>query len=646
MSDEKLPLNGINAETGQYISTFTIEELSEIALGAKLEGEKDIEIKTRAVLAKKHLGAAEGIELSDLSQTGWGVIFAENADLAIKEALKPLLDLRRGQAGKFYFEFDGKKGYKTGEDKKAFLRNQGAEECGPADPEKGMPYYILIVGDPQEIPYRFQHLLDVTYSVGRLHFDGDNALECYANYASNVVAAENGNVKLGQHALFFAPSSADDGATTLSSTKLVQPLTEALKGKCPTWGQQIILDENAKKETLAQILNGKEAPALLFTASHGMAFSKGSSKQFRHQGALLCADWPGPEDWQKPIKEDFYFCADDLKTEANLRGMIAFHFACYGGGTPEMDSFAKQAFKDPKPIANKAFVAALPQRMLGHPRGALAVIGHIERAWGYSFLGSKNQQQIAVFNNTIRRLFNGRPVGAAVEFFNDKYAELATELSDKIEESEEKDTTIDKHELANLWTSQNDARGYAIIGDPAVRLPAFEEVKNDVRPEVIKIVSQPLPSRPKEERKKTKTETVPTNESAAEFGLVDSLDDVHEKTIETLKKLTGKLNTYLEKAVDDMTSLEVATFVSEDLNTVIHDRNRFTGNAKLRAMTRINLDGDMQVCVPEKDGEIDEKLWRIHCDTVLQAQKQRTETLKALGSIAAELLSALKFLPL
>ncbi|MEO6394037.1 MAG: hypothetical protein ABIP75_19440, partial [Pyrinomonadaceae bacterium] len=164
---------------------------------------------------------------------------------------------------------------------------------------------------------------------------------------------------------------------------------------------------------------------------------------------------------------------DDLKADADLRGMIAFHFACYGGGTPEMDSFAKQAFKNPQPIADRPFVAALPQKMLGHSRGALAVICHIERAWGYSFLGSKNQPQIAVFASTLRRLLNGGRVGAAVEFFNDKYSELATELSDLIEESEDKDTKLDPNKLANLWTSQNDARGYAIMGDPAVFLPTI-----------------------------------------------------------------------------------------------------------------------------------------------------------------------------
>ena len=134
------------------------------------------------------------------------------------------------------------------------------------------------------------------------------------------------------------------------------------------------------------MLGGEQTPALLVTGSHGMEFPLDDPRQLPHQGALLCHDWPGHAAWGgRPIPEEFYLAGDHLAAGADLRGMIAFFFACYGAGTPQLDDFSRQAFKERMPIASQPFVADLPRKMLSHPRGALAVIGHIDRAWTFSY---------------------------------------------------------------------------------------------------------------------------------------------------------------------------------------------------------------------------------------------------------------------
>jgi hypothetical protein len=471
MSDGLLTFNGVNGATGLYgLPPMTAEELARFLRGEE-KPENLAELRFRAQKDDRHFGVKEGVDPKRLEQTGWGVIFARDVDPAVREALAPLLALRREQAGDLFKVFETV----AAQPKAQFLARNGVGP-GPADPLK-MPYYLLLVGSPEQIPYRFQSQLDVQYAVGRLHFD---RVEDYACYAASVVAAESGKVELPRRMSFFGPENAGDAATRLSSESLVAPILDALRSARPGWQMRAFLKDQATKANLGRLLGGGETPALLFTASHGLEFPLGDPHQRPHQGALLCGDWPGPAEWKGAIPQDFYFAGDDLTSDASLLGLVAFHFACYGAGTPRLDEFAKQAFKDHRAeIAPEAFLAALPTALLSHPRGgALAVIGHVERAWVYSFYWQQAGRQTTVFESALTQILDGCPVGFAMEFFNQRYAELSTELSVQLEDIEF-GKAADPYELAGLWTANNDARGYVILGDPAVRLPVAALKKGD-----------------------------------------------------------------------------------------------------------------------------------------------------------------------
>jgi hypothetical protein len=471
MSNERLVFNGINGADGNYLMPpMEPEYFSRFALGGESLDQQQLKelIWRRKQTTEIHLGVKEGVNPKNLAETGWGVIFAHNADPAIREALSGLLDLRKEQAtrknGRYYQEFSGISAYRTGESKQEFLARHGVGP-GPADPEL-VPYYLLIVGDPSVIPFRFQYQLDVQYAVGRIHFD---KVEEYARYARSVTMAETNNTPRPHRAVFFGVENPDDKATELSANELVKPLASAVAMDQPEWQIETLVKEDTSKARLGQVLGGSQTPALVFTASHGMGFPNGDGRQLRHQGALLCQDWPGVKAWRQSIPSSFYFSADDVGENSQLQGLFAFHFACYSAGTPRLDDFAHQV-NQRGAVAPQPFIARLPQRLLAHPKGgALAVIGHVERVWGCSFKWKQTGRQLQVFRSTLKRLMEGHPVGSALEFFNERYAELSADLSSELEEIKF-GKVPDDLALSDMWTANNDARSYAIIGDPAVRL--------------------------------------------------------------------------------------------------------------------------------------------------------------------------------
>lgn len=420
------------------------------------------------------LGPRYGIDPKDLGQTGWGVVFAHDADPAVIDALSPLLTHRQAQAAavneRFFRRFEGEHGLRQGEDKLTFLKRHGMGP-GAADPRK-MPYYLLLVGAPEAVSWELQQALAVQYAVGRVAFDTP---EDYARYAESVVAAETRAQPRAREVTFFAVQNPDDTATRLMSQYLVATLPgrlETERGEAG-WKVRTVGGELANKPGLARLLGGEETPALLFTTSHGMGFGKGSPRQRRHQGALVCDEWKGTVQSPGPISEAAYFSADDLTSDAAPRGLVAFHYACHGAGLPRFDQYPERSGAS-REVAEKPFVARLPQRLLAAERGgALAVIGHVERAFCWSFLWDEAGGQTQIFEDTLLRLLDGFPVGAAFEPFTLRFADLATLLLEATKDrrlAAPGSETLSDRDLTRLWTAYRDAQSYAILGDPAVRL--------------------------------------------------------------------------------------------------------------------------------------------------------------------------------
>ncbi len=465
----ELYVNGIDATNGEYLlPPVDLRDVARAILTSEPEQFSDSGLRDRHQrTVDAHYAPKHGVDARDLAQTGWGVVTAADADPAVLVALRPLLELRERQAAALgerrYRVLAGADGYRAGESKQDFQARLGVGP-GPVDPDL-LPYHLLLVGGPEEIPFPVQYQLDIQHSVGRLHFE---TVEEYARYAENVVAGERAARPAGPgHLCVFAPRNEGDPATEASAEQLATPLAGSLADKPGEWAVTSLLGPQATKENLLRRMASGDRPDVLFTASHGVGYPSGHPDQRRGQGALICQDWPGPGRGGV-LAQHCLAAADVAASEADLTGLVAFLFACFGAGTPRQDDFGA-AQLDSKPLAPAPFVSALPQAMLGREGGALAVLGHVERAWTYSFRWPGAGAQTEVFRSTVASLTDGYPVGAALEYLGDRYAEIAAELAQTLHLARLGKRT-DDGEVAGLWTAYADARNFILLGDPAVRL--------------------------------------------------------------------------------------------------------------------------------------------------------------------------------
>lgn len=424
----------------------------------------------RRAAGSKVLALAPGIDAADLGQAGWGVLFAASVPADIRAALRPLLEHRAEQAGALYRCFDGVRCCGPDESARRWVAENGGDFFAP-DPAEGVPFYLLLVADPEEVSFEFQYDLDLSYAVGRVWFD---TVEAFARYAASVVAQEEEAVPRRPRRIgVVATRHTGDAATQMFHDLVAKPLLDGA-GAIPAIGEReafervaLLAGDATRRQVLDLLTDGDGAPAILFTGSHGLGLDRGDRSLVAEQGAMVCADWTG--SGTGPITADQIIAGRDLPDAAQVTGMIHFMFACYGGGCPQYDNFAHMA-EAPAQIAEKPFVAALPNALLAHSAGsALAVIAHVERAWTYSFFDEFGQPRPNLFRHVLAGLARGERVGKAVDGANGYWAVHSTRLAE-LQHQALHDPDIDEDTLAAVWVARDDARNIVVLGDPAVRL--------------------------------------------------------------------------------------------------------------------------------------------------------------------------------
>lgn len=334
-----------------------------------------------------------------------------------------------------------------------------------------IPHYILIVAGPAFVPFRFQAFLDIVASVGRVYFDSMNDLDAYVK---KIIRLEKADAPVvDRTVLFFAPDGGPDDPTFFSRLHMAEPLSEYTRTDLGLNTQDIVRDE-ATKQRLSNACNASN-PALVYTASHGVgAQNESLDIQKRYNGAICCQGFdvnPGMMN---------LFSADDISYDAPfLEGSVFFQFACFGYGTPAYSDFMHW-FGQPELNSEEDFIAALPKKLLAHPRGPIGYIGHVDATWLHGFADPENpliidrwHKRIFPFKKAIDELLACQPLGRALSTMNEEYNfgnSYLSSLWDRIQRGGHEMTLERNSRLVNTFIKRSDAQNYMIFGDPAARL--------------------------------------------------------------------------------------------------------------------------------------------------------------------------------
>jgi hypothetical protein len=267
--------------TGQYgIPPLDYAQIASVVRGEVQE--KGLKIWTQhkhQKMTTPSYGLPFGIDPTDITKAGWAIVFHQDEDEAVKKALEPLIEHRRQQINNDrilkILEYRPDDGITDVSRVAGFLVRYGVISSNVV-PSK-VPYYVLLVGSPEKIPFLFGYLLDAEYAVGRLHFD---TIDGYKSYVSSLIEYETRpSLNNTKKVTFFAPRHNFDGTTQLSTDSLVDPLADnRVPDDLPNikdfgFASQKYRRNGATKENLCATLKDNRSSSILFTASHGLEFS-------------------------------------------------------------------------------------------------------------------------------------------------------------------------------------------------------------------------------------------------------------------------------------------------------------------------------------------------------------------------------------
>jgi hypothetical protein len=403
----------------------------------------------------------------DDDRVGWGVVaaapkgcndqeLADNADLP--ESVRELI-AKRGNAPVFRYRpgwlnaFKHLTNYRANADSEMAQGNFGIY---------GLPKYLLILGGPDEVPWRIQFQLNARRYVGRVPLTGTDL----DNYIAHLTRGWRQSDMQVDHTVVWSTDYGYPDITELMANVIAKPIHSKYAQNSRIGAKAVLL--NSASATRANLTNTLKTnrPGLIVSTSHGMIGPLQHPEIIPEQlGSLV--------DQNRQVLDSV-----QLMQSWQPNGAIWYAHACCSAGTngagrltdlAKSDTSLRHTLEALSKVAPT--MAPLPVRLLAAKEPARAFIGHVEPTFDITLRDGKTGELFTdpILDSLYQQLLQESPVGFAMHYLMEPLAGVYSSYMNT--KGDFKASESDYADLLNYSLRGFDLEGTVLFGDPTVKLP-------------------------------------------------------------------------------------------------------------------------------------------------------------------------------
>lgn len=327
-----------------------------------------------------------------------------------------------------------------------------------------LPWYLLLVGSPEVLPWSVQYLLNTSAFVGRLDLE-EAALE---RYVDALLSNWSGAACRPDRPVVWGVDHGGTDITRLMRQSIADPVAERLASDPQINGNvRKLTGPGASAAALIGALS-EATPALVVTTSHGMT------------GPLHDRDLMGRQLGLLVDEEHKLLDPDSLLAAWQPDGAIWYSHACcsagsdaetrYKGLVPK-DSTVEQVLLGVAGLG--ARVAPLPTRLLGAEKPLRAFVGHVEPTFDWTLRAETRQ----ILTTNIRQALYDHLYQAQPETLGMAFRECYLSVGQLLAQRDEAERQFNKGKpgadaaALRCRLTAYDRQSLVILGDPTAALP-------------------------------------------------------------------------------------------------------------------------------------------------------------------------------